>query len=63
MKNLVWFALGVASGFVLAHEIAKTEKGQQVYDEINRYAEEFTAAISDGFKQKQQELRDAAADS
>lgn len=61
MKKILWFGLGLLGGFVLAHEFSKTEKGKELFDEVNRRSKEFTSAVNEGFKEREAELREALA--
>jgi len=62
MKNILWLIVGVGVGFVAAHQIAKTPKGKQFFDDVNSKAHEFGDSIVDGYKQREAELRAAVAD-
>jgi hypothetical protein len=62
MKNFIWLVIGVAAGFVVAHEINKTQQGKQFFAELDAKAREFGEAISDGYRQREAELRAALGD-
>ncbi len=59
MKNFIWLVVGVAAGFVAAHEVNKTQQGKQFFNDFDAKAREFGEAISDGYHQREAELRAA----
>jgi hypothetical protein len=59
MKNVVWLLVGVAAGFALAHQVNKTEQGKAFFDDLNQKAHDFGAAVSEGYHQREAELRAA----
>ena len=59
MKNLLWLIVGVAAGFALAHQVNKTQEGKQFFSSIDARAREFGEAVSEGYRQREAELRDA----
>ncbi|HYI33171.1 MAG TPA: hypothetical protein VEX88_06895 [Glaciibacter sp.] len=62
MKNFIWLVIGVAAGFVVAHNLNKTQQGKQFFTELDAKAREFGEAISDGYRQREAELRAALGD-
>ncbi|TFD45197.1 hypothetical protein E3T55_19500 [Cryobacterium frigoriphilum] len=62
MKKFVWLVVGVAVGFVVAHEVNQTKQGKQFFNDLDVKAREFGEAISDGYRQREAELRDAIAE-
>jgi hypothetical protein len=62
MKRLVWFIVGIAVGFVLAHVVAGNPKGKRFFDEVDTRAHEFSAAVVEGYKEREAELRDVVSD-
>jgi len=62
MKNFIWLVIGVAAGFVVAHNLNKTQQGKQFFAELDAKAREFGEAISDGYRQREAELRSALGD-
>jgi hypothetical protein len=62
MQNALWLAVGVAIGFVAAHQVSKTPQGQQFFDDVDNKAREFGSAVVDGYKQREAELRAAVAE-
>ncbi|GAB3128349.1 hypothetical protein [Glaciibacter psychrotolerans] len=59
MKNFIWLVVGVAAGFVVAHEVNKTQQGKQFFSDLDTKAREFGEAMSDGYRQREAELRAA----
>jgi hypothetical protein len=59
MKNVLWLIIGVAAGFALAHQVNKTQEGKQFFSTIDARAREFGEAVSEGYRQREAELRDA----
>jgi len=59
VKNVLLLVLGAAAGFVVAHQVAKTPKGRQFFDDVDAKAHEFGQAVVDGYKAREAELREA----
>lgn len=62
MKNFIWLVVGITAGFVVAHEVDKTQQGKQFFSDLDAKAHEFGEAISDGYRQREAELRAALSD-
>jgi hypothetical protein len=62
MKGILLLAVGVAAGFVVAHQVAKTPEGKKFFDEVDSKAREFGNAVADGYKTREAELRAAVAE-
>lgn len=62
MKGILLLAVGVAAGFVVAHQVAKTPEGKKFFDDVDSKAREFGGAVVDGYKAREAELRAAVAD-
>jgi len=62
MKNVIWLIIGVGAGFVVAHEVNKTQQGKAFFTELDTKAREFGEAISDGYRQREAELHAALSD-
>jgi hypothetical protein len=60
MKGALLLAVGVAVGFVVAHQVAKTPQGRQFFDDVDSKARGFGEAVIDGYKSREAELRAAA---
>ncbi|MCU1578649.1 MAG: hypothetical protein JWP19_853 [Rhodoglobus sp.] len=62
MKGILLLAVGVAVGFIVAHQVAKTPEGKKFFDDVDTKAREFGGAVIDGYKAREAELRAAVAD-
>jgi hypothetical protein len=62
MKNFIWFVVGVAVGLFASLEANKTRQGKQFFADLDTKAREFGEAISDGYRKREAELRDAIGD-
>ena len=62
MKSIILLAVGVAAGFIVAHQVAKTPEGQRFFDDVDTKAREFGSAVIDGYKAREAELRAAVAE-
>jgi hypothetical protein len=62
MKNVILLVVGVAVGFVVAHQVAKTPEGKRFFEDVDSKAREFGAAVVDGYKAREAELRAAVAE-
>lgn len=59
MKSIVWFIVGIAAGFVAAHQVNQSAQGQALFASVNSKARAFGAAIADGYHAREAELRAA----
>ncbi len=69
MKNLLWFLLGIAGGFVVAHLMNKDPRGHEILAEVDARITEFTDRIGDAYREQEarmsglvDDVKDAAAD-
>ena len=62
MKSIILLAVGVAAGFIVAHQVAKTPEGKQFFADVDSKAREFGSAVIDGYKAREAELRAAVAE-
>lgn len=62
MGKILLLILGVGAGFVIAHQVSKTERGKQFFDDVDNRAKEFSAALIDGYRAREAELRSAIDD-
>lgn len=58
MKNLLLLGVGVAAGFVIAHQVSKTPEGQKFFADIDKKAKDFGDAVVQGYKSREAELRE-----
>ena len=57
MKNILLLVIGVGAGFAIAHQVSKTPAGKQFFEDVDSRAKEFSAALIDGYKSREAELR------
>ncbi len=69
VKSLLWFLVGVAGGFVVAHLVNKDPRGHELLAEVDARISEFTDAVGDAYREQESRfsdivggVRDAAAD-
>ncbi|MBU1587471.1 MAG: hypothetical protein KKH51_05935 [Actinobacteria bacterium] len=62
MKGILLLAVGVAAGFIVAHQVSKTPEGKKFFDDVDSKAREFGSAVVDGYKAREAELRAAVAE-
>lgn len=62
MKSILLLAVGVAAGFIVAHQVSRTPEGKKFFDDVDSKAREFGSAVVDGYKAREAELRAAVAD-
>ena len=62
MTKILLLILGVGAGFVIAHQVSKTEAGQRFFDDVDNRAKDFSAALIDGYRAREAELRAAVDD-
>jgi hypothetical protein len=59
MKSFLWLVVGVALGFVVAHKLNETPQGRQFFSTLDQKARGFGEAVSDGYRQREAEIRSA----
>ena len=57
MKSVLLLVAGAAAGFVAAHYISKTPQGEKFFADVDEKAKEFGAAVVDGYKAREAELK------
>jgi hypothetical protein len=62
MTKILLLILGIGAGFVIAHQVSKTEAGQRFFEDVDHRAKEFSAALIDGYRAREAELRSAIDD-
>ncbi|MGK9147012.1 hypothetical protein KXS11_05205 [Plantibacter flavus] len=60
MKNVFWLIVGIGAGFVVAHEVNKTQSGKRFFTELDSRIKEFTDTVGDAYKEREAQLRDTA---
>ena len=59
MKSFLWLLVGVAIGFAVAHKVNETPKGREFFGAMDRKARDFGEAVTDGYRQREAEIRSA----
>lgn len=59
MKSFLWLVVGVVLGFAVAHKVNETAKGREFFSTLDKKARDFGEAVSDGYRQREAELRSA----
>jgi hypothetical protein len=62
MKKLFYLLVGVVLGFAAAHVVSRNPSGKKFFDNVDGKIREFGAAIVDGYRGREAELRAAASD-
>jgi hypothetical protein len=62
MKSILLLIVGIGTGFVIAHQVNKTPAGKQFFEDVDAKARDFSAALIDGYKTREAELRAVIAD-
>lgn len=69
VKSFVWFVLGLAGGFVVAHFVNKDPRGHEMLAQVDARIGEFTDRIGDAYREQETHLatlvaetKDAAAE-
>ena len=62
MRGLLLLVVGIGVGFIAAHQVNKTPKGRQFFEDVDAKAREFGSSVVDGYKQREAELRAAVAE-
>ncbi len=62
MKNALWFVLGIAGGFVVAHLVNKDPRGHEVLAEVDARISEFTDRIGDAYRAQEAKIEGLAAE-
>ena len=57
MKSLFLLVVGVVGGFVVAHVVDSTPRGRSFFGELDGALTSFRAAVVDGYKAREAELR------
>jgi hypothetical protein len=62
MKNVLWFLVGVAGGFVVAHLMNKDPRGHELLADIDARISEFTDRVSDAYREQEARISGVVAD-
>lgn len=58
MKGLVWFVVGIAGGFVVAHFANRTARGQLLFAELDARIGEFSDLVSHAYREQEAKFAD-----
>jgi len=53
MRNLFWFVLGIAGGFVAAHLLNKDPRGHELLSDVDARISEFTDRLTDAYHEQE----------
>jgi hypothetical protein len=59
VKSILWFAVGVAAGFAVAHQVNRTAPGREFFAGLDAKAGAFGRAVAEGYHAREAELRAA----
>ena len=62
VKKFVWFVLGLAGGFVLAHLVDKDPRGHELMGQVDARIGEFTDRIGDAYREQEAQLAGLVAE-
>jgi len=62
MKSVLWFVLGLAGGFVVAHLVNKDPRGHEVLADVDARISEFTDRIAEAYRAQESKIDGIAAD-
>ena len=56
MKKLIWFIAGISLGVAAARQLQENPKAQELAADVKRRAQEFGAAVADGYREREAEI-------
>jgi hypothetical protein len=59
VKSILWFTIGVAAGFTVAHQVNRTAQGREFFAGLDAKARAFGRAVAEGYHAREAELRAA----
>ncbi|GAA2070080.1 hypothetical protein GCM10009758_08540 [Microbacterium hatanonis] len=62
MKTFVWFVLGIAGGFVVAHLVNKDPRGHEMLSQVDARIGEFTDRMGDAYRDQEAQFVDLVAE-
>ena len=60
LKYVAWLLAGVGLGFIVAHQVSRTNAGKAVFDTIDASARELAEAVREGFSERTSQLRNSS---
>ncbi|MBI5160468.1 MAG: hypothetical protein HY996_03495 [Micrococcales bacterium] len=61
MRGALLLVVGIAVGFAVAHVVSRTPQGRALLDDLDARVQDFGAAVADGYRAREAELRDTVA--
>lgn len=61
IKSISLVAGGIVAGFALAHFANRTERGREVFAQINSFVDDFTDAVAQGYEARTEAIYAAIA--
>lgn len=62
MKSIMWFVVGLAGGFVVAHLVNKDPRGHEVLADVDARIGEFTDRIGEAYRAQEAKIDGLAAE-
>jgi hypothetical protein len=59
VKSILWFTVGAAAGFAVAHQVNRTAQGREFFSGLDAKARAFGRAVAEGYHAREAELRAA----
>jgi hypothetical protein len=59
MKSAAWLVVGIVGGFVVAHQINRSQRGGAFFADLDEKLREFGDSIADAYKEREAELRES----
>jgi hypothetical protein len=57
MKYLFWLLAGVGLGFLVAHQVNRTDAGKAFFADVDSKARQLSDAVAAGYRERSSELR------
>jgi len=57
MKYLFWLLAGVGLGFLVAHQVNRTDAGKAFFADVDSKARQISEALVEGYRERSSELR------
>jgi len=57
MKYVFWLLAGVGLGFLVAHQVNRSEVGKAFFNDVDSKARQFSEAVAAGYRERVTELR------
>ena len=57
MKYVFWLLAGVGLGFLVAHQVNRSEAGKAFFNDVDSKARQLSEAVAAGYRERATELR------